>query len=508
MSNHIFCGGVMCVIIFCPTLFSQTGDFNEDGTHNCQDMELLQTAIREGSQDPRFQGYSQYGWLEEAQNSLGYEIRKGDFNMDGAVDFYDGNIIAINLFLESSGWCQGDLDGNLVTDLLDRSHVGTNWQLAAPPRETADVVTTDVSPTVAWREGAAFAETELFELVAFPQKAPAGFFATVLAARMLNSENRFSAIDHFAIRGDLHQVWPSGGLHDSRAAAQGVPAIGPFYAEEWIPYDSHLLIEQEDMMVGFGANYNGITASNDGSDPTNTADSLPLILELFPPELGIGDIAMDAPSDIFALKHDVKSDFINLAYVVTPALMPETGAVGNVGVTIGLLGATSDGDPLSSAGVLGRDVPISIPFFFTACDFDMDGDCGVPDLDQLLSAFGTNETQFDLNGDNAVNLLDVDSWLGSAQQDGQVLVRGDTNLDGKVDAADINELAKNWLIPGDYGWGGGDFDGNGVADAWDLNVIGSNWLHGVSFSPPRAIPEPKSTFLLLIVVLFPRLPDS
>ena len=88
--------------------------------------------------------------------------------------------------------------------------------------------------------------------------------------------------------------------------------------------------------------------------------------------------------------------------------------------------------------------------------------------------------------------------IHAASRDGQVLVRGDANLDGIVDARDMNEMAKNWMTPGDYGWSGGDFDGNGIADSGDLNVIGVNWQHGVPFD--AAVPEPRVPTLLLALV--------
>ncbi len=78
-----------------------------------------------------------------------------------------------------------------------------------------------------------------------------------------------------------------------------------------------------------------------------------------------------------------------------------------------------------------------------------------------------------------------------------MLVVGDTELDGDVDAADLNHLALHWQIPGDYGWSGGDFVGNGVADSADLNRIGLNWRHGTS-PVAAAVSEPHSFWLMLL----------
>jgi hypothetical protein len=49
------------------------------------------------------------------------------------------------------------------------------------------------------------------------------------------------------------------------------------------------------------------------------------------------------------------------------------------------------------------------------------------------------------------------------------------NVDGKVDAADLNIVALNWIMEVDGGGCDGDFNGDGTVDATDLNPIGLNW---------------------------------
>ena len=65
---------------------------------------------------------------------------------------------------------------------------------------------------------------------------------------------------------------------------------------------------------------------------------------------------------------------------------------------------------------------------------------------------------------------------------------GDANLDGQVDARDLNAIGSNWQRSGNcLSWMDGDFDGNGTVDTIDLNDVGVNWLSGTNAGPsPRA----------------------
>ena len=66
---------------------------------------------------------------------------------------------------------------------------------------------------------------------------------------------------------------------------------------------------------------------------------------------------------------------------------------------------------------------------------------------------------------------------------------GDANLDGRVDAQDLNVLGINWRRTGDcLRWSNGDFNSDRFVDAADLNVVGINWRKGVAAAArtPRA----------------------
>jgi hypothetical protein len=96
-------------------------------------------------------------------------------------------------------------------------------------------------------------------------------------------------------------------------------------------------------------------------------------------------------------------------------------------------------------------------------------------------------------------------WVSPAETYGlawQANLLGDANLDGVVDAFDLNVLASNWQAGGRL-WTEGDFTADGVVDAFDLNALAGNWqrsdggsLEAALAAHPllraAAVPEPAS----------------
>ena len=88
---------------------------------------------------------------------------------------------------------------------------------------------------------------------------------------------------------------------------------------------------------------------------------------------------------------------------------------------------------------------------------------------------------------------------------------GDANLDGKVTAADLDILRRNWknenLV---RGWNRGDFNHDGLVNLIDLVITAQNWQAGVPGGSPealnveafladvQAVPEPSAGCLLAI----------
>ena len=133
-------------------------------------------------------------------------------------------------------------------------------------------------------------------------------------------------------------------------------------------------------------------------------------------------------------------------------------------------------------------------FFSLPGDFNADQLLSVDDLDLLLQEMRRSNprTWFDLNGDERVDLGDRGAWVELRET-----FVGDTNLDGQVDAADLNVLALHWREDV-ISWEQGDFNGDGLANAADLNDLALNWR---STNLQTAVPEPSTWTSLGIALL-------
>ncbi len=114
-----------------------------------------------------------------------------------------------------------------------------------------------------------------------------------------------------------------------------------------------------------------------------------------------------------------------------------------------------------------------------APDFDADGVADCDDLDLLYAALmsGSQQSQYDLNGDGIVDYQDVITWLEIAYQFnhpnsmGVTYLPGDANLDGFVDGLDfIIWNAHKFTVDANAGWCGGDFNADGFVDGADFVI--------------------------------------
>ncbi len=133
-------------------------------------------------------------------------------------------------------------------------------------------------------------------------------------------------------------------------------------------------------------------------------------------------------------------------------------------------------------------------------DFDLDGLLTTADIDLLNSNIvsGENDATFDLNGDGNVDLTDQSDWLRLAGEEnglGGPFLAGDTNLDGTVNANDLNAIGLNWQENASA-WTQGDLNADGIVNASDLNLIGVNWQKSAAAASNAAVPEPSPIALL------------
>jgi hypothetical protein len=139
-------------------------------------------------------------------------------------------------------------------------------------------------------------------------------------------------------------------------------------------------------------------------------------------------------------------------------------------------------------------------------DFNGDSLVDCTDIDLLYAEIssGENMTVYDLNNDGSVTGDDVPDFLQAAAEArgfSEALRPGDANLNGIVDASDLNTLGVNWLNSNATSWCSGDFNQDGNVNASDLNALGVNWLSNVTGNPAplsAAVPEPTSMTLLIV----------
>jgi hypothetical protein len=121
-----------------------------------------------------------------------------------------------------------------------------------------------------------------------------------------------------------------------------------------------------------------------------------------------------------------------------------------------------------------------------------------------MNEAATGGTNTDLTGDGTVNNADRDEWLalaGSRNGLGETLLVGDSNMDGTVDSADLNNLALSWQAADVFIWTGGNFSANASlgVNSVDLNALALNWQQ--SLASAVAVPEPSALGMLLLATV-------
>ena len=135
-------------------------------------------------------------------------------------------------------------------------------------------------------------------------------------------------------------------------------------------------------------------------------------------------------------------------------------------------------------------------------DFDNDGDIDADDIDILCANMGSaNLDEYDLNENGTVdeddmiylveNLVEIDTD-GDGTADGTGTYRGDFNLDGVVNATDLQIMKAAFGLSG-LGYAAGNANCDTVVNATDLQILKTSF--GLSAS---AVPEPLTMGLLAV----------
>ncbi len=174
------------------------------------------------------------------------------------------------------------------------------------------------------------------------------------------------------------------------------------------------------------------------------------------------------------------------------------------------LWARSDDGPSSAlfqwVAISTEHMPVNLPVPLSDLigDFSGNDNLEIADIDLLTAqivAGPPNGLGFDLSGDGSVDDVDLAKWRTDAAAYngfGEAYLVGDANLDGHVDAADLNRLALNW--GGDVSrWSAGDFNADGSVNALDLNAVALNWgRSSPSAAASAPVPEPSAWLLALV----------
>ncbi len=126
--------------------------------------------------------------------------------------------------------------------------------------------------------------------------------------------------------------------------------------------------------------------------------------------------------------------------------------------------------------------PGSVDVNSTVGDLNGDNIVDASDVDVVCGAIGGPfMPSLDFDGSGTIDFQDVESFVQSTLG----TAMGDANLDGRIDATDLNRVGLHWLHTDNVGWGSGDFTCDGQVTASDLNRIGLNWLVGVPQAAAR-----------------------
>lgn len=125
--------GAQLVVLVSPQAMldpARDGDFDDDGSYTCADIDALVSEIVAGTHNPAFDvtldGWADTrdvdAWLVDAgaaELASGHPFLPGDANLDGVVDGQDFVVWNSNKFTLRAAWCAGDFNADGVVDGQD-----------------------------------------------------------------------------------------------------------------------------------------------------------------------------------------------------------------------------------------------------------------------------------------------------------------------------------------------------------------------------------------------------
>ena len=149
-------------------------------------------------------------------------------------------------------------------------------------------------------------------------------------------------------------------------------------------------------------------------------------------------------------------------------------------------------------------VNMAVPLTDLIGDFSGNDMLDIADIDLLTAQIDSPSSRlgFDISGDGTVDDTDLAKWRSDAATHngfGEPYLVGDSNLDGMVNAADLNNLALNWGADVSS-WSAGDFNADGRISALDLNGLAVNWGRSIPIAATVKAPVPEPSAVLLTLV--------
>ena len=165
------------------------------------------------------------------------------------------------------------------------------------------------------------------ELWSIPVEAPSDdFWAAKIVVR--SPVEKIVTLENLAILGNVVQVWPG-------EPTQPQPPIpSDRFHRDWIPFDSHLLIDRETVfpIVPVSLEFGGFDEIAESNDASLASLELPSSSDGRRPIVGLGSIKMRSPRDAFFFFSEYQGHELTVARIVTPRSNP------NVRLTLGVLG--------------------------------------------------------------------------------------------------------------------------------------------------------------------------